>query len=149
MATKIIISDFAHQMAHGVHNIGADTFRLALYATANMPATSSTTKTSTTEASSANLSGGANPVVTLDATVAGATTTVTAVSIRLTAGAGGVGPFQAYAIYNDTAISPADALVMAWDHGSSVTLADTETFDIKFNNAAVAAAGNIFTVTGA
>jgi hypothetical protein len=43
-----------------------------------------------------------------------------------TGGAGGV------VIYNDTASSPADALVGYLDYGSSITLADTETFTLDF-----------------
>jgi hypothetical protein len=46
-------------------------------------------------------------------------------------------------LYNDTATSPADAAIAYWDYGSSVTLADTETFTVKFNNTTP---GTIFTL---
>ena len=54
-----------------------------------------------------------------------------------------MGPFRYYVLYNDTATSPADALIAWWDHGSAVTLADTETFTVKFSNATP---GAIFTL---
>lgn len=45
---------------------------------------------------------------------------------------GAVGPFQYVVLYNDTHAS--DALVGWWDYGSALTLANGETFSIKFNN---------------
>jgi hypothetical protein len=63
--------------------------------------------------------------------------------VVFTATAGGIGPFRYAILYNDTATSPADALIAFWDYASSVTLADTETFTVKFNNTTP---GTIFTL---
>jgi hypothetical protein len=46
-------------------------------------------------------------------------------------------------LYNDSATSPLDALVAWWDYGSSITLADGETFTVKFSNTTP---GAIFTL---
>jgi hypothetical protein len=47
-------------------------------------------------------------------------------------------------LYNDSATSPADALIAFADYGSpGITLNDTETFTVKFNNASP---GTIFTL---
>lgn len=45
---------------------------------------------------------------------------------------GAVGPFRYVYIYDDTPTSPADPLVCYVDYGSSITLADGETFTITF-----------------
>ena len=49
-----------------------------------------------------------------------------------TAGAGGFTAGQYVSIYNDTATSPADALIASWNYGSSFTVAVGETFTVDF-----------------
>ena len=71
------------------------------------------------------------------------TTTVSGTQVVFTATAGGIGPFRYVILYNDTATSPADALIGWWDYASSITLADTETFTVKFSNTTP---GAIFTL---
>ena len=77
--------------------------------------------------------GGAGGGLTLDTVVVteGATgshiITLTVADEVLTA-TGAVATFRYLHYYNDTATSPADALVLGYDHGSAVTLANTETF---------------------
>jgi hypothetical protein len=46
---------------------------------------------------------------------------------------GAVGPFRYTPIYNDTATSPADALVCWYDYGSSISLATSESFTWDFD----------------
>jgi hypothetical protein len=68
---------------------------------------------------------------------------VNGTQVVFTATAGGIGPFRYAILYNDTATSPADALIGFTDYGTGVTLADTETLTVKFNNASP---GTIFTL---
>jgi hypothetical protein len=68
---------------------------------------------------------------------------VSGTQIVFTATAGGIGPFRYAVLYNDTATSPADAAVAYFDYGSSITLGDTETLTVKFNNASP---GTMFTL---
>ncbi len=71
------------------------------------------------------------------------TTTVNGTEVVFTASGGSVGPFRYVVLYNDSATSPLDALVAWWDYGSSITLADGETFTVKFSNTTP---GAIFTL---
>jgi hypothetical protein len=60
------------------------------------------------------------------------TGTMTATDVVITAQGGTVGPFRYVVIYNDTHAS--DALMCWWDYGSSITLADGETFTSDFGS---------------
>lgn len=142
MATKIEINDFRDQLARGVHNFGTHTFKIACSNTAitsGMAALGDITAISL-----ANITGGVNPTVTITASEAAGTMTIGGDTITLTASGGAVPTFRYYALYNDSATSPVDALVLAWDHGSAVTLAQNETFKISFNNDDTA--GTILTI---
>lgn len=55
--------------------------------------------------------------------------------ITLTAGGGTVGPFRYVYVYDDTVTVPADPLVGYYDYGSSITLNDTETLAVDFDDA--------------
>jgi hypothetical protein len=76
----------------------------------------------------------------------GGTFTLTGLSVQVAASGGVVGPFTHVVLYNDTPTSPADPLIAAWSRGSALQLDAGETFDIKFNNAAVGVQGTIFTL---
>lgn len=45
---------------------------------------------------------------------------------------GAVGPFRYVVLYNDTPASPADPLIGWYDYGSSIQLANGETFTVDF-----------------
>jgi hypothetical protein len=71
------------------------------------------------------------------------TYTLTGTKVVVTA-TGSVGPFQYVVLQNTTPTSPADPLIGWWDYGSPVTLANGETFSIKFNNSETT--GSILTI---
>lgn len=141
MATYNKFYDYSEQLARGVHNFGSHTFKVALTNTA--PVATNTILADITQISGTNgyTTGGTATTITLSETTG--TTTVNGTQVVFTAAGGPMGPFRYYVLYNDTATSPADALIAWWDHGSSVTLADTETFTAKFSNATP---GAIFTI---
>lgn len=131
MAAATKFETFSEHLAEKVHNLDTDTVKIALSNTAPNAATN-TVLANITEISAGNgyTAGGAD---TQNATSrSGGTTTVTAVDVVWTASGGSIGPFRYVVAYNDTPTSPADPLIEYWDYGSSITLADGETFTADF-----------------
>jgi len=144
MPSALKFNDYSEQKNRGVHNWGAHVFKLFLTNTA--PSAANTMLSDITQlATGGGYTGGAGGGVTLTPvtiTETGGTTTVQSAQVVVTASGGTIGPFRYYGIYNDTATAPLDALVLYWDHGSSVTLNDGDSFTVKFNNSTP---GTIFT----
>lgn len=143
MATYNKFQDFSEQLVRGVHDWDANTFKIALTNTA--PTATQTTWNLTDHPAPAAANGytAGGTATTIAVSETSGTTTVTGTQVVFTATTGGIGPFRYAVLYNDTATSPADAAIAYWDYGSSVTLADTETFTVKFNNTTP---GTIFTL---
>lgn len=143
MATYVKFQDFSEQLVRGVHDWDAHTFKVALTNTA--PVATQTTWNTTDHpapaAANGYTAGGTATTISISETTG--TTTVQGTQVVFTATAGGIGPFRYVILYNDSATSPADAAIAYWDYGSSITLADTETFTVKFNNTTP---GTIFTL---
>jgi hypothetical protein len=135
MATQNKFQDFVEQLEKGVHVFGTHVFKVALTNTA--PVATQTTWNTTDHPAPAAANGypAGGTATTTAISESGGTSTVTGTQVVFTATAGGIGPFRYAVLYNDTATSPADAAVSWVDYGSSITLADTETFTVKFNNA--------------
>ncbi len=58
----------------------------------------------------------------------GGTATLDGTDVVFQASGGTIGPFRYLAIYNDTQATPAKPLFLWYDHGTSITLQDGETF---------------------
>lgn len=134
MATYNKFQDYAEQVNKGVHIWGTHTFKEAFTNTA--PVATNTVLADITQLSTGGGytggAGGGNTLDTVTLTETSGTAKVTIADEVFTA-SGSVGPFRYVPIYNDTATSPADALVCWYDHGSSVTLAASETFTTDFD----------------
>lgn len=144
MATFNKFQDFSEQLARGVHDFDAHTYKVAL--TNTLPVnTQVSLDTVTNHPAPTNTNGypAGGTATTISISETTGTTTVSGTQVVFTASGGTLGPFQYYILYNDTATSPADALVGWWDHGASITLNDTEAFTVKFSNASP---GAIFTL---
>lgn len=124
--------DFSEQLVRGTQNFPTDVLKVVL--TNTLPVNTNTVLSQIVQlpATGGNLAGGlaTTPVVSRAAGV----TTVTGTQVVFTAAGGTIGPFRYYVLYNDTTASPLKPLISWVDHGSAVTLADTETFTVKFNN---------------
>jgi hypothetical protein len=133
MAAYVKYQQFAEDLGKGVHQLHAagHTLKVILSNTAPNVATHGV-RGDVTELSTGGgyTSGGTD--IQNDYTESGGTGTLTAVDVVFTASGGTIGPFRYAIIYNDTPTSPADPLVCYFDYGSSITLADTETFTVDF-----------------
>lgn len=135
MATYNKFQDYVEQVNKAVHNWSSHTYKAAL--TNSAPIATNTILSDITQISTAGgYTAGAGGGLTLDTvtlTEASGTAKVTIADEVFTATGASVGPFRYVVVYNDSATSPADALVAWFDYGSSITLADTETFTIDFD----------------
>lgn len=131
MATFNKIQDYVEQVNKAVHNWSSHTFKAML--TNSAPVATNTIAANLTDISAGNgYSAGGMTLDTVTLTETTGTAKVTIADEVLTA-TGAIGPFRYIAIYNDTATSPADALVCWYDYGSSISLANGETFTIDFD----------------
>lgn len=132
MATFNKTNQFVEDLAKGVHVFGTHQLKVVLTNTA-IVAGNATYSALTAPLATTNLAG-ATPfnVTTTSATQTSGTLNIVLVDLTLTASGGSVGPFRYVGLYNDTPTSPADPMIGWYDYGSSITLADTETFLIDF-----------------
>lgn len=131
MATYVKFNVFVENLAEKVHNLGADTLKIALTNTAPTAATDATIA-DITQISGTNgyTTGGTAATISSSAQSSGTYKLVLS-DVTFTASGGSMGPFRYAVLYNDTAAS--DQLISYWDYGSSITLADTETFTVDFS----------------
>lgn len=135
MASYNKIQDYAEQVNKAIHNWSSHTFKAALSNSATV-ATNTVLADLTQISTAGGYTAGAGGGLTLDTVTLSETTGTAKVTIAdevFTATGASVGPFRYVTIYNDSATSPADALVCWFDYGSSITLADTETFTLDFD----------------
>lgn len=135
MAAYNKFQDYAEQLNKAVHNWSTHTFKAVFSNSA--PSAANTILSDITQISNGGgYTGGAGGGLTLDTVTlseASGTAKVTIADEVFTAAGASVGPFRYVPLYNDSATSPADALVCWFDYGSGVTLLDTETFTIDFD----------------
>ena len=135
MATFNAINDWLENMSEAV-NAGSDQFVVALSNTA--PGNETTPPTgdgdgvlaNVTEISYTNLS--SRNLTTATSAQTSGTFTLDFNDLTLTA-SGAVADFRYVYIYDDTPTSPTDPLVAYYDYGSTVSMANGETFDIQFD----------------
>lgn len=126
MATFNKFNSFVEAVAEKAHNLGADQLVVALTNTA--PTAANTALTDITEITYTNLS--SRNITTSSSAQSSGTYKLVLTDLVLTA-SGSVGPFRYAVIYNDT--STTDLLVGYYDYGSSITLANGETFTLDFD----------------
>ena len=131
MAAYNKFQDYAEQLNKGVHNWSTHTFKAAL--TNSAPVATNTVLADITQISTGGgYTAGAGGGLALDTVTLSEATGTAKVTIadEVFTASGSVGPFRYVPYYNDTATSPADALVCWFDYGSSVTLATAEVFTL-------------------
>lgn len=132
MATFTKFNQFVEDLGLGVHNLDTGVLKIMLTNTA--PVSTNTVKANLTEISAGNgyTAGGTDATGVWSET--GGTASLSGTDVVFTAAGGSIGPFRYAVLYNDTPTSPADPLIGFWDNGSSITLADTETFTVDFGS---------------
>jgi hypothetical protein len=129
MATFNKFDCFVEDLAEKVHNLGSDTLKVAL--TNSAPVAGNTVLANITEIDYTNLS--ARTLTTTSSSQTSGLYKLVVQDLVLTA-TGAVGPFRYVVIYNDTAASK--NLIGYADYGSSVTMANGETFTLDFDGSA-------------
>jgi len=130
MATLNKINDFVQDVGEGVHDLASDQLKVALTNTA-VVATNGQLSDLTGVIANTNLGGaGAFNITTTSFTNTTGTSKLILADLTLTA-TGAAGPFRYIAIYNDAATN--DELIAWYDYGSSISLADTNTFKCDFD----------------
>lgn len=129
MATFSKFNSFVEALAENVHNLGSDTLKIML--TNSAPSAANTVKANITEIAAGNgyTAGGTQAVISASSQTSGTYKLVLADVVFTASGA--VGPFRYVVLYNDTATN--DELIAYADYGSSISLANGETFTVDFD----------------
>lgn len=127
MASFVKYNAFVEKLAEKVYNLGSDQLAVAL--TNSTPTSANAVKSELTEITYTNLS--SRNVTTGSSAQTSGTYKLTCTDLVLTASGGTVGPFRYVVLFDDTATN--DDLIGYWDYGSSITLADGETFTVDFD----------------
>jgi len=132
MATFNKFNAFVESMAEKKFDLGSDTLKVLLTNTA--PIATNSVKSDLTEISAGNgyTAGGSQATQSSSAQSSGTYKLVLA-DVTFTA-TGAVGPFRYAVLYDDTAAS--DDLIDWWDYGSSITLANGDTFTVDMDASA-------------
>lgn len=132
MATFNKYFTFIEEVYEGGHNLGADVLKVALTNTAPTAASDTVWNTTVAPAPAAanGYSAGGNTITTTSSAQSGGTYKLVLVDSVFTATAGGIGPFRYAILYNS---SKTNKVIGYYDYGSSITLADTETFTVDFD----------------
>ena len=130
MATANFFNQVKEDVPEGVHNWGTGQFVVALTTNANAPVATNTVLANLTTIAYTNLS--SRNITTSASSQTSGTYKLIWTDLVLTA-SGAVATFRWSAVYNDTPTSPADPLVVFYDHGSDVTLANGETYTYDFD----------------
>ena len=131
MAIYNSFDKFVEAVHTGVHNLVANTLRVAVTTSANAPSASA-------DAVLGDVTVVANLETSADSTalsVSSSTETAGLYSLVvadkvITASTGDIGPFQWVIIYNDTPAG--DPLIAYFDYGSEITVLQNETFTLDF-----------------
>lgn len=129
MATYNKFQAWAETMVESA-NLATDQFAIAL--TNSAPVATNSVIADITQISYTNLS--SRNVTTTSSSQASGTYTLVLQDLVMTA-SGSVGPFRYVVLFDDTLAG--DPLVGWWDYGSSITMANTETFTVDFTGAAI------------
>ena len=128
MASFNKFNSFVDALSKKVHNLGSDVLKVML--TNSAPVATNSQKSNLTDITAGNgyTAGGTATTPTLSNS--SGTEKLVCTDVVFTA-TGAVGPFRYAVLYNDTATNK--ELIGWWDYGSSISLANGETFTVDFD----------------
>lgn len=133
MATAVKFQQFVEDVARGVHDFDAHTLKVMLTNGAPNAATHAVRADLVEISAGSGYTAGGPTLANVAVAETSGTATVDADNFTITASGGNIGPFRYLVMYNDTPTSPADPLIVYWDYGASITLADGETLTSAFS----------------
>ena len=139
MATATKFQIFCEDLAKGEHVIvagGGDTLMLALSNAANPPSVSADAVLADITCISLTNLTDATPNVTVSSSAQSSGTYTLKITDYVFTATGAVGPFQYVILYNSTATSKTNPLIVYVDYGSEITLGAGDTFTVNFDDAA-------------
>ena len=127
MATYNKFNVFTQDLIDGAHNFASNTFKVMLTNTAPVATNAVYADVSAGDLATLNgyTNGGGTTTISLSNTTG--TEKVVATNVVTTA-TGAVGPFRYVIVYNATQTTPLKPLICWFDYGSSISLANGETF---------------------
>lgn len=136
MASYIKCNDFTEQLILGHHDFDVHTFKIALTDVLPLATQPSFDPLVHLPPVAGNGYPAGGIITTVSLAEALGVSTLKGTAVTFTATAGGIGPFRYAILYNDSMVAPqpVDGIVAFWDYGQSITLNETETFTIRFNN---------------
>ena len=133
MASYNKVNIFVQDLANKKHDLSADTFKVSLSNTATVATNSVFGDISANDLSTANgyTAGGTAASITSSTQTSGTEKWILGQVVFTASGA--VGPFRYATLYNATQTTPLKPLIAWWDYGSSISLANTDTFTVAFD----------------
>lgn len=130
MAALSKFNSFVEALAERVHNLGADTLKVAL--TNSAPGATNTVLANITQIAGSNgyTTGGTATTISSSAQTSG-TYKLVITDVVFAASGGSIGPFQYAVLYNDTASN--DELIGWADYGSPFTISSGSLFTVSFD----------------
>lgn len=131
MATYNKYQSYIEKLHEAVIDWQSHTFKVALSNTAPNLATHDERADITELGAGNGYSSGGNTTTISGTTQSAGTYKPIGSDVVFTASGGSIGPFRYAVLYDDTATG--DPLVAEWDYGSSITLANGESFTVDFD----------------
>jgi len=131
MASYVKFNSFVEKQLIAGIDWDADTFKVALTNTAPTASTDDFFD-DITEISAGNGYTAGGTATTITHSRSGGTSKIVGTDVVFTA-TGAVGPFRYAVLYKSTGTSSTSPLVCYWDYGSSVTMANADTFTVDFD----------------
>ncbi len=131
MAAYNKFNQFVQDIANKKHDLSADSFKVML--TNSAPVATNAIKSDITDIAAGNgyTAGGTASTITSSTQTSGTEKWILTDVVFTASGA--VGPFRYVVLYNDTQTAPVKPLIAWWDYGSSISLANTDTFTVDFD----------------